>query len=94
MTSCQFLSNEKNTSLFTQLLCGARDVFITVASYPFLKDFKVTLWTVVGVTVSSIGACLISLKSILMGFAMKPETKIEGEAEGEKGKKVSTEENV
>ena len=68
MTSSQFLSNEKNSGFFTQLLAGARDVFVTIFSYLFLKDFNATFNTVLGIIFSTIGAVLISVKSALLGF--------------------------
>ena len=37
-----FMSNEKNSSLFTQLLSDTKYIFITILSYKVLKTFKFT----------------------------------------------------
>ena len=52
--SC-FLSNERNSGVFTQLLSGAKDVFITTFSYLILRNFKPTTSSVLGLSLSVCG---------------------------------------
>ena len=72
-TSCSFcvilnssflLSNEKNSSLFTQLLSNSKDILISILSYFVFKNNKLTLKIIIGLIISTIGALLFSMKSI------------------------------
>ena len=73
MNSSFFISNEKNSSFFTQLMGGAKDIFITLLSYAWVRDFTPTVRSTLGLISSSIGALLISMKSFLWGGEQKKE---------------------
>ena len=64
LNSSFFISNEKNSSLFTQLLSNSKDIFLSFLSYFFLKNNKLTFKMVIGLSISTIGAFLASTKSI------------------------------
>ena len=64
LNSSFLLSNEKNSSLFTQLLSNSKDILFSFLSYFVLKNNKLTLRIVIGLLISTIGALLISMKSI------------------------------
>ena len=61
---CLFISNEKNSSLFTSMLSNSKDIMITALSYFFLKGNKFTYKVIGGLFIATIGAVMISLKSI------------------------------
>ena len=60
-----FISNEKNSSLFTAMLSNSKDIVITVLSYFLLKDNKFTFFIIGGLFISTLGAVLISVKSMI-----------------------------
>ena len=64
LNSSFFISNEKNSSLFTQLLANSKDIFLSVLSYFFLKNNNFTGKMLFGLMISTIGAFLGSTKSI------------------------------
>ena len=64
LNSSFLLSNEKNSSLFTQLLSNSKDILFSLMSYFVFKNSKLTLRIIVGLIISTIGALLISMKSI------------------------------
>ena len=66
-----FISNEKNSSLFTAMLSNSKDIIITVLSYFWLKDTKFTFLIVGGLLISTIGAVLISAKSMIDNLKKK-----------------------
>ena len=61
---CLFISNEKNSSLFTSMLSNSKDIIITALSYFFLKNNKFTVNVIGGLLIATVGAVMISLKSI------------------------------
>jgi len=63
LNSSFFISNEKNSSLFTQLLANSKDIFLSVLSYFFLKNNKFTFKMMIGLLISTFGAVLASTKS-------------------------------
>ena len=65
LNSSFFLSNETNSSLFTQLLSNCKDIFISLFSLFILRDFKPTFKTLFGLIISTSGAMLFSIKSIM-----------------------------
>ena len=65
LNSTLFISNEKNSSLFTQLLGNCKDILISFSSLIILKDFKPTFKTIAGLLISTSGAILFSMKSLL-----------------------------
>ena len=61
---CLFISNEKNSSLFTSMLSNSKYIIITALSYFFLKNNKFTVNVIGGLLIATVGAVMISLKSI------------------------------
>ena len=59
-----FISNEKNSSLFTAMLSNSKDVIITGLSYFWLKGTKFTFFIIGGLLISTVGAVLIAVKSM------------------------------
>ena len=94
LNSSFFISNEKNSSLFTQLLSNSKDIIVSLLSYFFLKDNKLTIKIVVGLFISTSGALLISMKSICDNLIVDKKQKEEKGTEGtELENKENTEEN-
>jgi len=75
LNSSFFISNEKNSSLFTQLLSNSKDIIISFLSYFFLKDNKLTIKIIVGLLVSTSGAIMISMKSICDNLIVSKDKK-------------------
>ena len=65
LITSNFISNEKNSSLFTAMLSNCKDIMITILGYFYLKGNKFTWNIISGLAVSTIGAAMISVKSIL-----------------------------
>lgn len=65
LNSSFFLSNEKTSSLITQLLSNSKDIFISCLSFLMLKDNTFSFKKIIGLIISTIGALLISSKSII-----------------------------
>jgi drug/metabolite transporter (DMT)-like permease len=59
-----FISNEKNSSLFTSMLSNSKDIVITAMSYFWLPKTKFTFCIVSGLIISTLGAVMISVKSM------------------------------
>ena len=59
-----FMSNEKNSSLFTILLANTKDVVTSILSYFFLAGNKFTVNIFLGLVISTTGAFMFSSKSI------------------------------
>ena len=59
-----FMSNEKNSSLFTVLLANTKDLFTCILARFVLEGNKYTVNIVLGLTISTIGAVMFSTKSI------------------------------
>ena len=68
-----FISNEKNSSLFTAMLSNSKDVIITGLSYFWLKGTKFTFLIIGGLLISTVGAVLIAVKSMYDNTRMKKE---------------------
>ena len=66
-----FISNEKNSSLFTAMLSNSKDIAITALSYFWLEGTKFTFCIIGGLLISTIGAVLISVKSMLDNLKKK-----------------------
>ena len=90
LNSSFFISNEKNSSLFTQLLSNSKDIVVSFLSYFFLKDNKLTIKIVVGLFISTSGAILISMKSICDNLVVSKDKKEKGD-EGTKMKEKNEE---
>lgn len=65
LNSSFFLSNEKTSSLITQLLANSKDILVSGLSFIMLKDNYFSIKKIIGLVISTIGAILISSKSIL-----------------------------
>ena len=72
-----FISNEKNSSLFTAMLSNSKDVIITGLSYFWLKGTKFTFCIIGGLLISTVGAVLIAVKSMYDNLRMKKSKKLE-----------------
>jgi len=66
-----FISNEKNTSLFTQLLSDTKYIFITLISYLVLKSFTFTWKNITGLCLSTLAAIIITIKSLYDNIQIK-----------------------
>ncbi len=91
MNSSFFISNEKNSSLFTQLLSNSKDIIVSLLSYFFLKNNALTIKIVLGLFISTSGAILISMKSICDNLIVPKDAKKEKEKEKE-GTEMETKE--
>ena len=60
-----FISNEKNSSLFTVMLSNSKDIIITGLSFFWLKGTKFSFFIIGGLLISTVGAVLITVKSML-----------------------------
>ena len=69
-----FMSNEKNSSLFTILLANTKDVVTSFLSYFILKGNKFTVNIFLGMVISTVGAFMFSSKSICDNMLTKNET--------------------
>ena len=83
LNSSFLLSNEKNSSLFTQLLSNSKDILFSFLSYFVFKNNKLTLRIIIGLIISTIGALLISMKSISENLILDKKKKKEKEKEEE-----------
>ena len=82
LNSSFFISNEKNSSLFTQLLSNSKDIIVSLLSYFFLKDNSLSLKIIIGLFISTSGALLISMKSICENLKVDKKPKTESGTEG------------
>ena len=66
-----FMSNEKNSSLFTQLLSDTKYIFITILSYKVLKTFKFTWKNILGVGITTLAGIIITINSLYNNVQVK-----------------------
>ena len=66
-----FISNEKNTSLFTQLLSDTKYIFITLISYSVLKTFAFTWKNILGLFISTLAAIIITISTLYDNIEFK-----------------------
>ena len=66
-----FISNEKNTSLFTQLLSDTKYIFITLISYSVLKTFVFTWKNILGLFISTLAAIIITISTLYDNIEFK-----------------------
>ena len=59
-----FISNEKNTSLFTQLVSDTKYIVITFISYVVLQSFTFTWKNITGLFLSTLAAIIITINSL------------------------------
>ena len=69
-----FMSNEKNSSLFTQLLSDTKYIFITILSYKVLKTFKFTWKNILGVGITTLAGIIITVNSLYNNIQIKKNT--------------------
>ena len=69
-----FISNEKNTSLFTQLVSDTKYIIITFISYVVLRSFAFTWKNITGLFLSTLAAIIITVTSLYNNIKFKPET--------------------
>ena len=66
-----FMSNEKNSSLFTHLLSDTKYIFITILSYKVLKTFKFTWKNILGVGITTLAGIIITVNSLYNNIQVK-----------------------
>ena len=89
-----FMSNEKNSSLFTQLLSDTKYIFITILSYKVLKTFKFTWKNILGVGITTLAGIIITANSLYNNIQVKKNVdKKNDKLEQEKPDKVVKIEN-
>ena len=64
LNSSFFMSNEKNSSMFTILLANTKDLLTCILSRYILAGNKFTFNIIAGLVISTIGSVMFSLKSI------------------------------
>ena len=70
-----FISNEKNTSLFTQLISDTKFIFITLISYSVLRSFVFTWKNITGLCLSTLAAIIITFKALFDNVQIKKPKK-------------------
>ena len=75
VNSSFFISNEKNTSLFTQLLSDTKYIVITLISYSVLKSFTFTWKNITGLCLSTIAAIIITITTLYDNIQFKNHNK-------------------
>lgn len=84
-----FMSNEKNSSLFTQLLSDTKYIFITILSYRVLKTFVFTWKNILGVAITTLAGIIITVNSLYNNIQIsKKKSKV-----GNSNKEVEKKEN-
>ena len=80
-----FMSNEKNSSLFTQLLSDTKYIFITILSYRVLKTFVFTWKNILGVAITTLAGIIITVNSLYNNIQISnKKSQIENSIEVEK----------
>ena len=72
-----FISNEKNTSLFTQLISDSKYIIITFISYFVLQSFSLTWKNITGIILSTIAAIIITINSLYNNIKFEKKHKME-----------------
>ena len=98
MNTSFFLSNEKNSSLFTSLLANSKSIVVTVISAFVLKQNKLTIRKTLGLSISTVGAIMSSSKTLcdnmIFGTKKQEEVKEVEVSEGDPElKKIAETEN-
>ena len=68
-----FISNEKNTSLFTQLVSDTKYIAITFISYAVLQSFVFTWKNITGLFLSTLAAIIITINSLYNNIKFNKE---------------------
>lgn len=71
-----FMSNEKNNSLFTQLLSDSKYIFVTYLSYKAIKTFEFTWKNILGLIISTSAAIIISVSSLYNNIQKANKNKV------------------
>ena len=79
-----FISNEKNTSLFTQLLSDTKYIVITLISYSVLKTFTFTWKNILGLLISTLAAFIITISTLYDNIQFKKPNKIQNDSDMKK----------
>ena len=87
------MSNEKNSSLFTQLLSDTKYIFITILSYKVLKTFVFTWKNILGVAITTLAGIIITANSIYNNIQIKSREIIPEEANGKNEKEDNNTKN-
>ena len=83
------MSNEKNNSLFTQLLSDTKYIFITILSYKVLKTFVFTWKNILGVCITTLAGIIITVNSLYNNIIIKQRK----EKNNDKSRKQLTEDD-
>ena len=90
-----FMSNEKNSSLFTQLLSDTKYIFITILSYRVLKTFVFTWKNILGVAITTLAGIIITVNSLYNNIQISSKkSQIENSIEVEKKENDKEEKEV
>ena len=82
LTASFFISNEKNSSLLTNLLTNTKTIFTSVALYLFDKaKNKLSIPIFVGLAMGTLGAIFINAESLFYNLSLKRNKKENKEAE-------------
>ena len=74
-TMCFFISNEKNKSLLTRMLSDSKSIFLSLLSYFILKTFEFTWKNVLGLIISTSGAIIITISSMMENIRFNKDEK-------------------
>ena len=88
LTASFFISNEKNSSLLTNLLTNTKTIFTSVTLYLFDKaKNKLSIPIFVGLAMGTLGAIFINAESLFYNLSLKRNKKENKEAEKTKNSK-------
>ena len=88
LTASFFISNEKNSSLLTNLLTNTKTIFTSVTLYLFDKaKNKLSIPIFVGLAMGTLGAIFINAESLFYNLSLKKNKKENKEAEKTKNSK-------
>ena len=92
LTSSFFISNEKTSSLLTNLLTNTKTIFTSVTLYLFDKaKNKLTIPIFIGLVMSTLGAIFINAESLLYNLSLKKGKDKKKEKDNEDKKPEETE---
>lgn len=78
LNASYFISNEKNSSLFTQLCANCSDIFVTAIGFHMIGDFVLSIKTCIGILCTTFGATVFSIKTLynsIRGVSSKSNNK-------------------
>ena len=82
LTASFFISNEKNSSLLTNLLTNTKTIFTSVTLYLFDKSKnKLSIPIFVGLAMGTLGAIFINAESLFYNLSLKKSNKKENKGE-------------